>query len=67
MRAAPLLFLWTCLLRGQTPDLLPGTTRLDFPADMAAVQYAGLRAFYEQQIADASESRARCRRRCISA
>lgn len=30
-------------------ETLPGTTRWDFPADIAAEQYAELRAFYERQ------------------
>ena len=30
-------------------DTLPGTTRWQFPADIAAEQYAELRAFYERQ------------------
>lgn len=57
MRILSLLLACSCLLPGQTPDLLPGAAKLDFPADMAAVQYAELRAFYERQIADAAAKR----------
>ncbi len=57
MRILTLLLLCSCPLLSQSGDLLPGTTRLDFPKDMAAAQYAELRAFYEQQIADAARTR----------
>lgn len=48
MRFLPLLlagpFLWA-----QSPEILPNTTRWDFPSDIVAEQYGELRAFYESR------------------
>ena len=37
--------------------VLPGTTLWDFPRDIVAEQYAEMRGWYEQQIANASRQR----------
>ncbi len=51
---AVLVSLW-----GQQTDLLPGTTRWDFPADIAAEQHDELRRYFEGRIAAAGEARSR--------
>lgn len=53
---------WAALvvsLPAQTPELLPGTTRWEFPNDIVEEQYRELRTFYERQHRDAAEERER--------
>ena len=45
------------ILSAQTPELLPGTTRWEFPSDIVADQYRELRNFYERQHRDAAGER----------
>jgi dienelactone hydrolase len=58
MRASIALLLVSCARPIVAQDLLPGSVRWVFPADIVAEQYAGQRAFYERQIAEAARSRA---------
>src|SRR5438093_11159211 len=46
-------------LFAQTPELLPGTARWEFPPDIVAEQYRELRDFYERQHRDAASERER--------
>jgi hypothetical protein len=58
MRALITLFFFGLAAPVWAQNVLPGTTPWAFPADIVAEQYAEQRAFYERQIAEASQSRA---------
>ncbi len=57
MKVCIVVFCLTTASVAAAQDTLPGTTRWNFPADIAAEQYAELRTYFESKIAEAAKNR----------